>query len=169
MPRARTLLALALAGCCPASSTKTVTTPTPPDKDDIVQPTEVRPLPETRIDGGTLAIAINGTPAGTEGFEWSQYGDEYELENHVDATLFGKVVRGHGEMHVDAQGRSTRGVFTMSVDGVAIATSVAGGPDAMVVTVKAGDGAAKEQRAAGHVDVYLDDTSFSHIDRKSVV
>jgi dienelactone hydrolase len=124
----------------------------------------VEPKPaEQRIDGGTLAIAINGVSAGTEGFEVRRVGDEIVLENHVDANLFGQAVRGRGEMHFDGRGRPLRGVLTMSVNGVAIATSISGGPDAMVVTVKAGDAAAKEQRAAGPVDVYLDDASFSHM------
>lgn len=160
--RARTLFALALAGCCPASTTATKTTPTPPDTDGNVRPVGVEPKPaEQRLDGGTLAIAVNGAPAGTEGFEVRRVGDEVVLESHVDATLFGQTVRGHSEMHFDTRGRPLRGVLTASVNGVAIATSITGGPDAMVVTTKAGDAAAKEERAAGPVEVYLDNTSFA--------
>ncbi|HUQ02672.1 MAG TPA: alpha/beta hydrolase [Kofleriaceae bacterium] len=161
MLRARTLLALALAGCCPATVAKT--TPTPPDKEDIVQPTAIVEVTEQRIDGGTLAIAVNGAPAGTEGFEVRRVGDEFVLENHVDATFLGTEIRGRGELFLDGRGRPLRGSQTMSVGGVAIATSITGGPDAMVVTIKSGDAAAREQRASGPVDMYLDSTSFAFL------
>ncbi len=124
----------------------------------------VEPRPEERrLDGGTFTIAVNGAPAGTEGFELRQVGDQFVLENHVDATLFGRQVRGHGTLRLDASGRPLDGTLTMSVDGVAVATALRGGPAALVSTVKTGDAAAKEQRAAGPVDLYLDDTSFAHL------
>lgn len=122
----------------------------------------MEPARETKIDGGTLAIAVNGAPAGTEGFEVRRVGDEIVVENHVDMTVAGQAVRGRGELRYDAEGRPLRGVLAMSVSGTAIATSLAGGPDAMVATVKVGEAAAKEQRATGSIDVFLDSTSFAH-------
>lgn len=121
------------------------------------------PARETKLDGGTFAIALNGAPAGTEGFEVRRVGDEVVVENHIDMTLGGQVVRGRGELRYDAEGRPLRGVLTMNVSGTAIVTSLAGGPDAMVATIKIGDAAAREQRASGPVDLYLDSTSFADL------
>jgi dienelactone hydrolase len=160
--RARTLFALALAGCCPAGSTATKTTPTPPDTENTPVEVEAKPA-EQRIDGGTLAIAVNGAPAGTEGFEVRRVGDHVVLQNHVDANFLGTEIRGRGELFFDERGRPVRGSQTMSVGGVAIATSISGGPAAMVVTVTSGDGAAQAQRASGPVDMYLDSTSFAFL------
>lgn len=157
------MFALALAGCCPAAATAptTPTTTTTPPPDDLVQPVTV--VKEERIDGGTLALVIGGVESGTEGFELRQVGDELVLESHIEAKLFGKNLRGTSTLHLDDRGRPRRGVIMMSVDGVAVASSLAGGPEAAVLTVKIGDAAAKDERATGPIDLYLSNTSFAQL------
>ncbi len=160
MPRALPAFLLALTGCCPTRPAATAPIARPPDPSPL--PVAVQPA-ETKLDGGTLAIAVGGAPAGTEGFEIRRVGDQIVIESHIDATLFGSAVRGRGTLYTDAQGRPRRGELLVSVDGVAVATALAGGPDALVVTIKTGDAAAEVQRAPGPVDLYLDNASFAHL------
>ncbi|MBE7452958.1 MAG: alpha/beta hydrolase [Kofleriaceae bacterium] len=139
------------------------TTSAPPPGPPAPTPAPPPAPAERKLDGGRLLITVGGQPAGAEGFELRQVGDELVLETHMDATLFGSAVRGRTAIRTDLAGRPRRGEVVVDVGGVAVVSTLAGGPDAAVVTVKTGDAAAKEQRAAGPIDLYLDSTSFAHL------
>lgn len=162
MTRTPAACLLALAACCPPATTAAPpaapATPAPPPA-----PVEVTRAPvDVKVDGGTMTILVDGAAVGVEGFELRRAGDELVLQHHVEANLFGQRVRGHATVVGDAAGRPRRGEARMNVDGVDITTTLAGGPDALVVTTRTGDAPEKQERAAGPVDLYFDHTSFAH-------